>query len=126
MLSSGVPSKRLCRPRTVIGEVLGRGSSVWSCFATAMRTYPWARDHHHTREPSLATHDVSFEIPQKFVLAKDVVFDIKSDGSKLGSLLISKGNIEWVPANNSVKKRRLRWEKFAQLMESEGKVARMK
>ena len=52
--------------------------------------------------------------------------DIKSDGSKLGSLLISKGNIEWVPANNSVKKRRLSWEKFAQLMETEGKVARMK
>jgi len=40
--------------------------------------------------------------------------------------LISKGNIEWVPANNSVKKRRLSWEKFAQLMESEGKVARIK
>jgi len=74
----------------------------------------------------LATHDVSFEIPQKFVLAKDVVFDIKSDGSKLGSLLISKGNIEWVPANNSVKKRRLTWEKFAEVMESVGKVTRMK
>ena len=74
----------------------------------------------------MATHDVSFEIPQKFVLAKDVVFDIRSNGSKLGSLLVSKGNIEWVPANNSVKKRRLSWEKFAQLMESEGKVARMK
>lgn len=74
----------------------------------------------------MATHDASFEIPQKFVLAKDVVFEVKSDGAKLGSLLISKGNIEWVPANNSVKKRRLSWEKFAQLMESEGKVARIK
>ena len=80
----------------------------------------------HHQEPDLATHDVSFEIPQKFVLAKDVVFEVKSDGAKLGSLLISKGNIEWVPANNSVKKRRLSWEKFAQLMESEGKVARIK
>lgn len=126
MLSSGVPRKRLCRPRTVTGEVLGGGSSFRSRCATAMRTYPCARDYRHTKEQRLATHDVSFEIPQKFVLAKDVVFDIKSDGSKLGSLLISKGNIEWVPANNSVKKRRLSWEKFAQLMESEGKVARMK
>ena len=74
----------------------------------------------------MATHDVSFEIPQKFVLAKDVVFDIKSGGSKLGSLLISKGNIEWVPANNSVKKRRLTWEKFAKVMQDQGTVARMK
>ena len=74
----------------------------------------------------MATHDVSFEIPQKFVLSKDVVFDIRSDGSKLGSLLISKGNIEWVPASNSVKKRRLSWERFAELMESQGNIARMK
>ena len=74
----------------------------------------------------MATHNVSFEIPQKLVLAKDVVFDIKSDGAKIGSLLISKGNIEWVPARKSVKKRRLTWEKFAQVMQSEGKVTRIK
>ena len=74
----------------------------------------------------MATHDVSFEIPQKFVLAKDVQFEIKSDGSKLGTLLISKGNIEWIPANNSVKKCRLSWEKFAAMMERDGTVARIK
>jgi hypothetical protein len=74
----------------------------------------------------MAKHDVSFEIPQKFVLSKDVVFEIRSDGSKLGSLLISKGNIEWVPANNSVKKLRLSWEKFAEIIEAKGKVARIK
>ncbi len=74
----------------------------------------------------MPTHDVSFSVPQKFVLSKDVVFEVKSDGTKLGSLLISKGNIEWVPANHSVKKRRMSWEKFATLMESEGKITRMK
>lgn len=74
----------------------------------------------------MPTHDVSFSVPQKFVLSKDVVFEVKSDGTKLGSLLISKGNIEWVPANHSVKKRRMSWEKFAALMESEGKITRMK
>ena len=73
----------------------------------------------------MATHDISFEIPQKFVLAKDIVFEVKSDRLKLGSLLISKGNIEWVPANHSVKKKRLSWEKFAALMESEGDPVRM-
>jgi hypothetical protein len=55
----------------------------------------------------LPTHDISFDIHQKFVLSGDVVFEVKSDGKKLGPLLISKGNIEWVPTNNSVKKRRL-------------------
>lgn len=74
----------------------------------------------------MATHTVSFEIPQKLVLAKDVVFDVKSDGIKLGSLLISKGNIEWVPANHSVKKSRLSWERFAKVMAKEGNVARIK
>ena len=73
----------------------------------------------------MPTHDVSFEIPQKVVLSKDIQFEIKSDGSKLGTLLISKGNIEWVPANNSVKKRRLSWEKFADMMETKGTVARI-
>lgn len=74
----------------------------------------------------MATHDVSFEIPQKLVLAKDVVFEIKSDGSKLGTLLVSKGNVEWIPASNSVKKHRLSWEKFAELMVTAGTLKRMK
>ena len=74
----------------------------------------------------MTAHIVSFEIPQKFVLSKDVEFEIKLNRSKLGMLLISKGNVEWIPANNSVKKRRLTWEKFAELMESEGKVAKIK
>ena len=74
----------------------------------------------------MAAHEISFEIPQKFVLAKDVEFEVKSDGSKLGKLLISKGNIEWIPANNSVNKCRLSWEKFAEVMLSEGKKAIIK
>jgi hypothetical protein len=74
----------------------------------------------------MATHTVLFEIPQKLVLSKDVEFEIKSNRTKLGTLLISQGNLEWIPANNSVKKRRLTWEKFAELMETMGKVAKIK
>ena len=74
----------------------------------------------------MAAHDVLFEIPQKCALAKDIKFEVRSDGSKLGTLLISKGNIEWVPANKSVRKCRLAWERFASLMESEGTPARIK
>jgi hypothetical protein len=51
---------------------------------------------------------------------KDIEVSVRSDGSKLGTLLVSKGNIEWLPANNSVNKYRLTWEKFADVMEEAG------
>lgn len=74
----------------------------------------------------MSRHDVAFAIPQKFVLSKDVEFDVKSDGAKLGTLLVSKGNIEWVPASNTVRKYRLSWEAFAELMESDGNLRKMR
>ena len=65
-------------------------------------------------------HEVTLDIATKFVLHKDVTVEIKKDGKKLGSVLISKGNIEWLPSGNSVNKNRLSWERFATLMESKG------
>lgn len=72
----------------------------------------------------MASHDVSFSIPQKTVLAKDVEFEVKSNNRKLGTLLVSKGNIEWIPTLKSVKKYRLGWEDFARKMEDWGKLKR--
>ncbi len=66
-------------------------------------------------------HEVTLDISTKFVLHKDVTIEVKKDGRKLGTALISKGNIEWVPAGNSVNKKRLSWAKFAELMVVEGK-----
>lgn len=66
-------------------------------------------------------HEVTLDISTKFVLHKDVIIEVKKDGRKLGTALISKGNIEWVPAGNSVNKKRLSWAKFAELMVAEGK-----
>ncbi|MFA5372418.1 MAG: hypothetical protein WC053_08200 [Sideroxydans sp.] len=74
----------------------------------------------------MPTHNVTFDIPQKMVLAKDVEFNIKSGGSKLGTLLVSKGNVEWIPSSNSVNKYRLSWEKFAALMETQGRNKKIK
>jgi hypothetical protein len=51
-------------------------------------------------------HEVTLDIATKFVLHKDVKIDIKNENGKLGTLLISKGNVEWVPAGNSVNKAR--------------------
>lgn len=71
--------------------------------------------------------EVRAKIDTKVVAHKDLEITVKSsqDG-KLGKLLISKGNIEWLPKGNSVKKRRLSWAKFAELFEREGRVVRSK
>lgn len=70
-------------------------------------------------------HQVSLDIATKLVLHKDVKIEVKNEDGKLGTLLVSKGNIEWLPAKNSVNKNRLSWAKFAQLMETEGKPVKI-
>ena len=71
-------------------------------------------------------HEVRMDICSAFITKTDVTFDIRENGSKLGTLLISRGNIEWVPAGNSVNKRRLKWSKFAEVMENVGRPKKMK
>lgn len=51
---------------------------------------------------------------------------VTSDDGKIGTLLISEGNIEWLPKGNSVNKRRLPWAKFAEFMEQHGKPAKVR
>lgn len=70
-------------------------------------------------------HEVTMDLATRFVLHKDVEIEIKKDGRKLGTVLISKGNIEWLPAGNSVNKKRLSWSKFAELMDERGRDVRV-
>jgi hypothetical protein len=71
-------------------------------------------------------HEVTLDIATKFVLHKDVKIEVKNSEGKLGTVLVSKGNIEWLPAGNHVNKKRLSWAKFAELMEAEGKAVKAK
>ena len=75
-------------------------------------------------------HEVSAKLHTKVVAHKDLEIEIKTidDGtsSKLGTLLISKGNIEWLPKGNFVNKRRLTWIQFAALIEEKGKTVKVK
>ena len=59
-------------------------------------------------------------------LAKDVKFEVKSDDVKLGTLLIRKGNVEWLPSKNSANKFRLSWEMFAEVMKEKGTTVKIK
>lgn len=71
-------------------------------------------------------HEVTLDIASKFVLNKDVKIEVRTDDGKLGTLLVSKGNVEWLPAGNSVNKKRMTWKKFAELIEAEGTAVKAK
>lgn len=71
-------------------------------------------------------HEVKINLQSKLVQHQDVEVEVKKDGTKLGTILISKGNIEWVPSGNHVNKHRLSWAQFAALMENEGALAKIK
>ena len=72
------------------------------------------------------SHKVRVKIDTAVVAHKDFEVFVSSDDGKIGTLLISKGNIEWLPKGNSVNKKRLSWAKFAGFMEQYGKSAKAK
>ena len=55
------------------------------------------------------------EIPPKVVLNSDVRFVVRSDGEKLGELLVSRGTVAWVPGH-SPNPIHVGWERFDALM----------
>lgn len=75
-------------------------------------------------------HEVSAKLHTKVVAHKDLEIEVKSvqngKSTKLGTLLISKGNVEWLPSGNSVNKKRLNWAQFAEVMEEYGKPVKTK
>jgi len=72
----------------------------------------------------MPTHEVIISNPNKAVLRTDVEFVVRSDGKKLETLLLSKGNVECRPSGNSVSRHRISWERFATLMEEHPKRKR--
>lgn len=71
-------------------------------------------------------HQVRIKLHTNVVAYKDVEIAVRDTTGKLGTILVSKGNIEWQPARKSVKKHRLSWAKFADLMEGKGKPVKAK
>jgi hypothetical protein len=64
----------------------------------------------------MPTHKIEVSQPPKAVLNSDMSFSVYSDGALLGELRISKGSIDWRAARYANAKR-VRWERFAHLME---------
>jgi hypothetical protein len=65
----------------------------------------------------VAVHDITLKISHTITLEnKDIEVDVYEDGKLLGRVRISRGSIDWAPANKQ-RSRRVRWGKFAQLMD---------
>lgn len=71
-------------------------------------------------------HEVRAKIDTKVVAYKDLEITVTDNNGKLGKLLISRGNVEWLPKGNYVNKKRLSWTNFAALIEAHGKTAKIK
>jgi hypothetical protein len=71
----------------------------------------------------MPAHDIDVTIPAQTVLNKDMEIAVRSDGRLYGRVRVSRGSIDWLPANSAIT-RRLSWERFADLMEREGRKIR--
>jgi hypothetical protein len=47
----------------------------------------------------MATHHVFFNLPPRELGNSDIVIEVFSDDEKFGTVTISKGALEWYPAN---------------------------
>ena len=60
-------------------------------------------------------HDVQFTVPTRDLGKSDVVFGVRVNGQKLGTLEVSKGSVVWYPKNNSYG-HKLGWAEFDKIM----------
>lgn len=58
------------------------------------------------------------------VVNADAEIEVRgTDGQLLGRLLVSKGSVDWAPANKQLR-HRMNWRKFARIMEDHGTLVR--
>jgi hypothetical protein len=65
-------------------------------------------------------HKVVFNLPRRELGREDIEFVVEQDGKRFGTLLVSKGAVEWRPTNK-VYRRRLSWARFDQAMRESGR-----
>lgn len=62
-------------------------------------------------------HSIAITLPTKPVKNADTTIEIWSGSRKLGTMQISKGSLDWLPAG-AQKRRRITWENLAVLLEN--------
>ena len=68
-------------------------------------------------------HTLNLHLPKSTIVNSDAEIVVYSDQPIRGRLLISKGGVDWWPANSKKFHHRMRWENFAKLMESQPRRA---
>lgn len=71
----------------------------------------------------MPAHDIDVTLPAATVKNKDLEVTIRADGRIFGRVRISRGSIDWVPANSDLP-RRMSWERFAEVMDELGRSVR--
>jgi len=71
------------------------------------------------------SHEVTLQLKPIQVKNRDVEVSIKKKGKKIGSILISKGNVVWMPSGKQVRGYQLTWDELQNLMRDEGKEVRV-
>jgi hypothetical protein len=73
----------------------------------------------------MPSHELHLHLPKSTIAKSDAEIVVWSGDARLGRLLISKGGIDWWPANNKKVHYTMGWEKFADAMRREGKEKRL-
>lgn len=69
----------------------------------------------------MATHEVSLKIGSPIPVGKvDVEIPVRRNGRAFGKVKISRGSIDWMPANKSKTAYWLDWAEFARFMAENG------
>ena len=69
----------------------------------------------------MATHEVSLNISRAIPVGNvDIEVAVRRNGRAFGRVKISKGSIDWMPANKSKTAYYLDWSEFAKLMAQDG------
>ena len=66
-------------------------------------------------------HDVTFEVPARPLNRKDLIFVVRKNQAKFGTLRVSRGAVVWIPADKS-KGRRLTWLQIDKLAQAHGRA----
>lgn len=64
-------------------------------------------------------HKVSVNFPEQNLTKQDITFDVRKDGKRFGTLLVSKGAIEWRPRSKQ-SNRKISWAAFDRMMRERG------
>jgi hypothetical protein len=69
----------------------------------------------------MARHEVKLRLNQRITIDQvDATFPVWSDDERLGKLRVSRGSVDWQPAGGKMVYR-ISWERFAALMEENGR-----